>query len=143
MSVRRLGPEDYDAMMELWHRSGLHSLRPQGRDSRESVASQFASGAQIALGVEDGGRLIALVLATHDGRKGGINRLAVDPERRGEGHGTLLIREAERVLREQGMGIIGALIENWNERSLELFQREGYTLHADILYLSKRDDPAV
>ena len=130
-------------MMELWHRSGLHSLRPQGRDSRESVASQFASGAQTALGVEDDGRLIAVVLATHDGRKGWINRLAVDPERRGEGYGTLLIREAERVLREQGMGIIAALIENWNDTSLELFQREGYSLHADILYLSKRDDPAV
>ena len=34
-------------------------------------------------------------------------------------------------------------IEDWNELSLEFFQREGYVLHKDIFYLSKRGGPEV
>jgi hypothetical protein len=46
MEVRTLGVKDYDALMALWRRSGLSSLRPQGRDSREAFARQLASGVQ-------------------------------------------------------------------------------------------------
>ena len=43
-SIRLLTIEDYDALLDLWQRAGLHSLRPKGRDSREAIAGQLASG---------------------------------------------------------------------------------------------------
>jgi ribosomal protein S18 acetylase RimI-like enzyme len=92
------------------------------------------------LGLEVGGELVGVVLNTHDGRKGWINRLAVVPEFRRQGHATRLVREAERLLREQGMTVIALMIEPGNEASLALFNQLGYVeLEGGIHYLTKRD----
>ena len=137
ITSRRLTAGDYDAILALWQRAGLDSIRPQGRDSRAAFADQLARG-QVVLGLEDAGQLVACVVITDDGRKGWINRLAVDPEHRRRGLGARLIAEAENDLRARGFRIFGALIENDNTASLNLFQRESYRTH-DIVYVSKRD----
>jgi ribosomal protein S18 acetylase RimI-like enzyme len=139
--VRQLGPEDYDALVCLWRRAGLHSLRPRGRDSRDALTQQLQGGVETILGLEEGGRLIGAVVATHDSRKGWINRLAVDPAHRRRGHATLLIAAAEQVLHAQGIGVIAALIESDNRASLALFGQAGYVeIDSGIHYLTKRND---
>ena len=138
--IRRLGMDDYDALLALWQRSGLHSLRPQGRDSRAAVARQLATGVQTILGLEVDGQLVGAVVATHDSRKGWINRLVVDPDHRQRGYGARLIAAAEEALREQGMRVIAALVESDNAASLALFQKVGYVeIDSGIHYLTKRD----
>ncbi len=137
-----LTADDYDGVRALWEAAGL-SIRPAGRDSAEAFARQFAGGTQTVIGARAGDRLVGVVLATHDGRKGWINRLAVHPDFRRRGIGQALVAEAERVLRAQGMHIIGVLIEDWNTASLALFERAGYARHPDIVYLTKRDSPDV
>lgn len=139
MRTRSLSVKDYDAVMDLWRRSGLSSLRLRGRDSREAFARQLESGVQTVLGLEKDGRLIGAVVATHDGRKGWINRLAIDPDQRRQGHARRLLAAAEAALRAQGIHVIAALVESWNEASLALFQSQGYRLSDDVYYLSKRD----
>lgn len=139
-TLRRLTIDDYDRILDLWRRSGLTSLRPRGRDSREAFDEQLRGG-QIALGLEDAGKLIGVVLATHDTRKGWINRLVVDPGYRRKGHGTRLGRAAEQALRDLGMEIIAVLVENWNRASVALLRKEGYRLEDDITYATKRSSP--
>lgn len=135
----RIGKNDYDRLIALWEAAGLH-YKPAGRDSREAFAAQLDGGWQIALGIEnDQGELVGSVLATHDGRKGWINRLAVHPDYRRQGIATRLIRAAEDALREQGIGIFAALIEPGNEASLALFEAAGYEDWPGIHYLSRRD----
>jgi len=141
ITSRRLTVDDYDAIIALWRRAGLHSLRPQGRDSREAFAEQLAQG-QVVLGLEDEGRLAACVVITDDARKGWINRLAVDPDYRRQGLAARLLAEAENDLRARGFHVLAALIERDNPASLSLFQREGYKTH-DIFYVSKRDGEQV
>lgn len=138
--IRPLGLEDYDRLLSLWRRAGLHSLRPEGRDSREAIARQLATGVQTILGLEVDGQLVGAVIATHDSRKGWINRLAVDPDFRRRGYGLRLIQAAEEVLRAQGLQIIAALVESDNIPSLALFQKLGYReIDPGIHYLTKRD----
>jgi ribosomal protein S18 acetylase RimI-like enzyme len=145
VTIRRLGADDYDELLALWQRAGLHSLRPQGRDSRASIARQLASTVQTILGLEvDGAHpsaaLVGAVVATHDSRKGWINRLAVDPDHRRRGHAGRLVAAAEEALREQGMHVIAALVESDNAASLALFQKAGYVeIDSGIHYLTKRD----
>jgi ribosomal protein S18 acetylase RimI-like enzyme len=142
--IRRLTPNDYDELMALWRRAGLHSLKPQGRDSRSALTRQLGSGVQTILGLEVGGRLAAAVVATHDSRKGWINRLAVDPAHRRKGFATRLIVEAEKLLRDQGMRVIAALVESDNPESLALFHKVGYVeIETGIHYLTKRDGTEV
>ena len=133
-----LGADDYDAIRALWEEAGL-PIKRAGRDSREQFSAQMARGCQTVLGVRDGERLIGVVVATHDGRKGWINRLAVHPDYRRRGLARHLIAQAEDALRAQGMRIVAALVEEWNEASLALFQATGYVLHRDIFYMTKRE----
>lgn len=140
-SVRALSLDDYERWMSVWERAGLHSTRPVGRDSRSAFERQLASGTHTMLGLERDGELIAVVLLTHDGRKGWINRLAVLPQWQGRGYAKRLVAEAERVLQGQGMTVIAALIEPGNEASLALFRRLGYVEAEGMHYLSKRDSP--
>jgi ribosomal protein S18 acetylase RimI-like enzyme len=136
--IRRLTAADYDAVLALWQRSGLSSVRPQGRDSREAFAKQLKQG-QLVLGLKETGKLIGCVVATNDARKGWINRLVVDPDHRRQGHARRLIKAAEDALRQQGLTLIAAQIEDWNEASLALFESEGYRVHRDVVYVSKRE----
>ncbi len=137
-TIRTLGIEEYDAIMALWREAGLTSLRPRGRDSRDAMAAQLATGVQTVLGLKVAGHLIGVVVASHDGRKGWINRLAVDAVHRRHGHGRALIAAAEERLRSDGIRVIAALIEEENEASIALFRETGYEPGRDILYLSKR-----
>jgi ribosomal protein S18 acetylase RimI-like enzyme len=142
-TVRELDLDDYDALLDLWKRAGLHSVKPRGRDSIEAVSGQLASGVQTMLGLEMDGRLVGAVVVTHDSRKGWINRLAVDPAYRRRGYGARLVQAAEELLRGQGIRIIAALVEGDNPASLALFERCGYAVSSDIHYVSKRDSEEV
>ncbi|HVO43411.1 MAG TPA: GNAT family N-acetyltransferase [Aggregatilineales bacterium] len=139
ITIRRLGLEDYTAMCEVWKDSGVH-YQPSGRESYASFARQMASGLQTAIGACADGQLVGVALATHDGRKGWINRLGVRPAFQRQGIGRMLVEEVERILHEQGMTIVAALVEKWNDASLSLFQSEGYKI-MDAYYLTKRDTP--
>jgi N-acetylglutamate synthase len=137
-SLRRLTSDDHAAILTLWQHAGLHSIRPEGRDSRSEFEKQFAGG-QIAIGLEEDGRLIGVVIATNDTRKGWINRLAIDPDYRRQGYGEQLVQAAEEALHEVGMKLIAAFIEEGNAPSLALFEKLGYAAHQSITYMSKRD----
>jgi ribosomal protein S18 acetylase RimI-like enzyme len=136
--LRRLTIDDHAAILALWQRAGLHSIRPEGRDSRSEFERQFAGG-QIAIGLEEAGKLIGVVIATHDTRKGWINRLAIDPDQRRKGYGEQLVHAAEDALHEAGMHLIAAFIEEGNTASLTMFEKLGYAAHPKIVYVSKRD----
>ena len=138
--IRILTVDDYDRIADLWKRSRLNSLRPEGRDSREAFERQLRRG-QIVLGLEEQGELLGVVLATHDTRKGWINRLAVRPGHRRKGYGTRLQRAAEEALQNAGIEVIAALIDRNNTESISLLEKEGYELAPSVLYFSKRAKP--
>jgi N-acetylglutamate synthase len=133
-----INASDYARMMALWEAAGLH-VKPQGRDSHEAFARQIAGGTQTAIGIEnETGELVGVTLATHDGRKGWINRLAVHPDARRQGIGEALIAAAEQRLHQQGIDVIAALIEPENVASLSLFIKSGYAEWPGLHYVSKR-----
>jgi ribosomal protein S18 acetylase RimI-like enzyme len=144
VKIRDFRIEDYDRAMELWAAGGL-PLKLQGRDSRENIAFQLRHPNVLFLVAEEGqgGRVIGTVLATHDGRKGWINRLAVDAALRKRGIGARLVREAERRLEAQGMDILACLIEDGNAVSMAVFEKLGYKKHPEIIYFAKRKHPGV
>lgn len=114
-------------------------FRPEGRDSREQIEAQMERPDTAFLGVFDDDLLVAVGLATFDGRKGWINRVAVDPDHRREGLGGEVIRECEAFLKSQGATVIACLIEDWNLPSIALFQKHGFLCYEGVYYLSKRD----
>ena len=139
--IRKLTFDDYDELIALWKRSDL-SHRPGGRDSRESMKQEMEREETIFLGMfnpaEDGEKMIGSILGNSDGRKGWINRLAIDPDYRGKGLAGFLIEECEKCLYDLGLKVLAALIEGDNKPSESAFSKAGYTYGEDIKYYSKR-----
>ena len=135
-----LGPGDYDAVLTLWARAGLPA-RPEGRDAPEAFGRQYEGGLQRAIGIREAGELVAVAILTHDGRKGWINRLAVDPEYRRHGYASLLVAEAEQWFRDVvGVEVFSALIHTHNDASRALFAELGYET-VDVVYVRKLARP--
>jgi len=143
MTIRPLKPGDYSQLISLWARCGLPS-RPHGRDSKEHIRTELSrETSSFLVAFDRANDLIGSVFATHDGRKGWINRLAVDPRWRRQGVAQALILEAETRLHESGIEIIGCLIEDGNVASEALFGAVGYVRHNDIHYYTKRSRPDI
>jgi N-acetylglutamate synthase len=131
---------DYDEVQAVWRRAGL-TVRLDGRDAPAAFARQLAGGLQRVVGLRAGSELVAVVVLTHDGRKGWINRLAVDPRFQRRGLARRLIAESERWFTEVlGLETWAALIERDNQPSQALFEQLGYGRH-DLVYVSKRTRP--
>jgi ribosomal protein S18 acetylase RimI-like enzyme len=135
--IRQLTPADYDSLIRLWQKSGL-PFRPKGRDAKESIAVEMNRKDTCFLGMFDDDKLIGAVVSTSDGRKGWINRLAIDPDYRKRGLALKLIEGSEKFLYGLGLKIIAALIEDYNEPSMALFGKAGYKFSKDVYYFSKR-----
>jgi len=135
--IIRLEAADVDRLHALWDRAAL-AYRPRGRDERGRLRRVIEQGIEAYFGISEDDRLIGVILASHDGRKGWLNRLAIDPDRRGRGLAKQLIRRGEDYLHEQGIEIIAVLIEPGNTASLSLFEKCGYRIFPGMSYLAKR-----
>ncbi|MHC1679782.1 MAG: GNAT family N-acetyltransferase [Methanomassiliicoccales archaeon] len=139
-TVRRMRPEDYADVADIWVRSGL-PYQPRGRDTEERILEQLERDSSIYLVAEDLGKVVGVVLVTHDLRKGWLNRLAVPPEEQGKGIGRMLVRRAEEELSALGVNIFAVQVHQHNHRSRRLFAELGYHEHDEIVYCSKRSGP--
>jgi RimJ/RimL family protein N-acetyltransferase len=131
-----LGPGDYAEILTLWGRAGLPA-RSGGRDAPEAFRRQQESGLQRSLGIRVDDQLVAVVVLTHDGRKGWINRLAVDPAFRHRGYASRLVAAGERWFTDEiGVEVTAALIHTHNDASRALFEELGYET-VDVVYVRK------
>ena len=138
--VRDLRLDEVGGVREVWDAAGL-AYRPGTRDAPESLAREVAGDRSSVIGAFSGDRLVGVVVATHDGRKGWINRLAVVPGHRRRGIGRLLVEACEVRLRDAGVSVFACLMFEDNAASKELFEQAGYTSRPDVVYLRKADEP--
>ena len=137
VSIRSLTTSDYDAVVEIWEEAGL-SYRGNGRDARASFCREQKEETAVFLGAVLDGELVGVLLGTHDGRKGWVNRLAVRPQHRRQGIGQTLVQELERRVANRGIRMVACLIEGDNDPSRGFFRALGYAEHPQISYHAKR-----
>ncbi len=132
---------DYDDVIALWKRAGLIH-KPDGRDRASKIKIEISQETSVFLVAEYKDVIIGSIFGTHDGRKGWINRLAIDPEFQKRGIAKSLVKLVEEKLHSIGIGIISVLIDDESNVSHEVFLKIGYRRHDDIIYYSKksRDD---
>ena len=140
ISISNISEEDIPLVLELWTDAGLR-FRPHGRDRTKLIKEEIAQGPDLWIGAWDDNRLVGVVFASDDGRKGWINRLAVHPEYRMKGVARMLVEEAEKALRKRGRGILAVLIDDDNSTGMDVFSRIGYVREDHIIYYTKRDGP--
>lgn len=138
--IRLASISDYDAIVAVWKCCGTRASL-QGRESRDGFARQIAAFPDSFLVAESAGRVVGVVLGSHDHRKGWINRLAVLPDYQRKGIGRKLVEACEAVLRKQGLSIVAAHVEPANAASATLFENLGYREDVPVRYFRKLMDP--
>jgi ribosomal protein S18 acetylase RimI-like enzyme len=136
-SIRSLTIDDYDEIIRVWLTAGL-TFKPKGRDSRELIEIEMNRSHCIYYGLETNGKLVGVAIADWDGRRGWVNRVAIDPDYRGQRLASRLIEKCEEFLVEQGALVICALIEDVNTPSMSTFERSGYNCEDNFKYWVKR-----
>ena len=85
-------------------------------------------------------KIVASVMAGYDGHRGWANYLAVDPDRRGEGLGRVLMDRVESMLKKAGCPKINIQVRRDNLVATEFYHAIGYR-DDDVVSLGKRLEP--
>ncbi len=116
--------EDYDAAVELWNR--VEGLDVAEGDDRETIERFLERNPKLSRIAADGNKIIGAVLCGHDGRRGYIYHLAIDPSYEGRGLGRCLIGECLDGLKRAGLERANILVAKDNLRGLEFWRRCGW-----------------
>jgi N-acetylglutamate synthase len=136
ITIREFTMDDYAQVTALWTQAGIH-YRPNGRESRARMDKELQGGQAIFLVAEADKKVVGVVLGTHDGRKGWINRLPVANDFRCQNIASKLVAGVESRLKAVGIDITACLIEPENTASKSFFSKLGFT-KAPVEYFSKR-----
>jgi len=142
LTIRPFNIDDYENVVALWQQAGL-PCRPAGRDSRKSIEKEILQDTCYFFVAETGGRIIGTILGTQDGRKGWINRLAVDKDFRRRKTAQILLNTVEKQFKMDGLEVYACLIEAQNDTSMKFFEKSGYYKSPGIVYYSKRKNGEV
>ena len=137
IEIKPLTIDDYDEIIRIWSITGL-PFKPKGRDKKELLALEMNNDNCAFYGMYSDSLLIGMCIANFDGRRGWINRLAIDPEFRGGNLAAKIIEICQQFLYSIGGKVICALIEDINYPSVSCFQKAGYTCENEIKYFTKR-----
>lgn len=124
IQTRDFGVDDYDAAVDLWSR--VEGLDVAEGDDRETIRRFLARNPGLSRVATDGSKIVAAVLCGHDGRRGYIYHLAVDPVYERRGLGRRLIDECLAALKRAGLERANILVAQDNPRGREFWRRCGW-----------------
>lgn len=123
LSIRSYEAADRDDVVALWTACNL--VVPWNDPVADIALAVSKPNATILIGSEEG-RTVATIMVGHDGHRGWFYYLAVDPARRGCGHGRALVMAAEGWLREAGMPKAQLMVRATNHAVVAFYERLGY-----------------
>lgn len=122
--TREFSSSDYEAAVQLWQR--VEGLEIAEGDDRKGVAQFLERNAGLSRVAIDGAEIVGAVLCGHDGRRGHIYHLAIDPAYRQSGLGRRLLHECLDGLRKTKVQRVIILVAQNNERGAEFWRRCGF-----------------
>ena len=124
IKTRAFSIADYDAALELWQQ--VEGIEIAEGDDREGVGQFLSRNPVLSRVATDGSTIVGVVLCGHDGRRGYIYHLAVNPAYQSRGVGKRLIDECLGGLRRTGVKRALILVSHDNLRGRNFWRRHGW-----------------
>ena len=124
IDTREFSISDYDGALQVWQR--VEGLEIAEGDDREGVAQFLARNSGLSRVAVDESAIVGVALCGHDGRRGHIYHLAVDPAYQGRGIGKRLLDECLDGLRRAGIQRVIILVADDNQRGAEFWKHHGW-----------------
>jgi len=131
LKITPITDADVAAVVGLWQRCDL--TRPWNDPHADIALARRNPNTTILLG-RDGAPIVASVMVGHDGHRGWVYYVAVDPERRQQGFGRAIMNAAEDWLRQAGIQKLQLMVRPENTRVQAFYESIGYDEQARIVY---------
>ena len=123
LSIKALEDDDIAEVISLWQRCG--STRPWNDPAGDIALARKESNATVLLARSNGG-LVGSVLVGHDGHRGWVYYVSVDPDHRFSGYGRAIMNAAEDWLRVRGIEKLQLMVRADNAAVHAFYRSVGY-----------------
>jgi ribosomal protein S18 acetylase RimI-like enzyme len=131
LAIAPIGDGDIADVIALWQRCGL--TRPWNNPAADIALARQGENAAMLVGRDDSG-IVASVLVGHDGHRGWVYYVAVDPDCRHKGYGRVIMDAAEDWLRARGIEKLQLMVRPDNSQVQAFYQSLGYFEQERIIY---------
>jgi ribosomal protein S18 acetylase RimI-like enzyme len=141
LAIKEIAESDVEAVIALWRRCGL--TRPWNDPAADIALARRNANSTILVGRATGA-IVASAMVGHDGHRGWVYYVAVDPDRQKQGLGRAIMSAAEQWLRAAGLPKLQLLVRRENAGAGAFYREIGYE-EADTIVFAKwidgRDKP--
>jgi ribosomal protein S18 acetylase RimI-like enzyme len=123
LTVTSIEDSEIPEVTRLWQRCGL--TREWNDPAGDIALARKENNATVLLGRRDGA-LVASVLVGHDGHRGWVYYVSVDPDHRLKDYGREIMTAAEDWLRERGIAKLQLMVRDDNARVRAFYETLGY-----------------
>jgi len=123
LSIAAIEDGDLTEVIALWQRCG--STRAWNDPAADIALARKGTNATVLLGRNDG-VLVASVLVGHDGHRGWVYYVTVDPDHRHQGFGREIMTSAENWLRARGIEKLQLMVRGDNAKVHAFYRSIGY-----------------
>jgi ribosomal protein S18 acetylase RimI-like enzyme len=123
LSIAEIGDSDLADVITLWRRAGL--VREWNDPTGDIALARRDGNATVLLG-RDEGAAAASVLVGHDGHRGWVYYVSVDPDHRAKGYGRAIMQAAEDWLRARGIQKLQLMVRGDNAQVHAFYESIGY-----------------
>ena len=136
VSIRVMRAEDYDGVYDLWIHTpgmGLNAVD----DSREGIEKYLRRNPSTSFVAEYEGKIVGVIMAGHDGRRGYIHHTAVLPLYREQGVAKKLVESALKALDNEGIIKATLVVFRDNDLGNGFWEHIGFAERTDLTYRDK------
>lgn len=131
MKIVPIADGDVPAVADLWQRCNL--ARPWNDSAADIALARRDGNADVLVG-RDGDAIVASVLVGHDGHRGWVYYVAVDPDHQGKDFGRTIMAAAEEWLRARGIDKLMLLVRGDNTPVKAFYERLGYDAQDRVIF---------
>ena len=136
LNIRPYTPADRDAVIALWKACGL--TRPWNDPASDIAFCVSKPESTILIGEVDG-KVVASVMTGHDGHRGWLYYLAVEPGLQRSGHGRMMVAAAEDWLKQHGAPKVMLMVRPENEAVRAFYDALGYEEEPRVIFAKRLD----